>query len=229
MHAFYSVMGGMLGTLCRLIPSIGIALILWAFLLQLIALPLSLKQLKNRRILKILYPQIVSLSKKQSDPKLFRQELAKLYHLHGYVPLGGILHLALQVLFLIGLYGALCAPAQFIPGSSNIYHFLWASDLSVSSRTLIETYGFLSLPALASLVFPIFAVFTLSFQLKRIEPINPLQKRKADLILYLFLFIAAVLCPQGLSLYFIAQGLLNAFILTVLDEIMERSLFKQKA
>lgn len=218
----------MLGTLCRLIPSIGIALILWACLLQIVALPLSMKQLKNKRILKALYPQIVQLARQQKDPKLFRKELSKLYQHHGYMPWGGILHLLLQAVVMVGLYGALNASAQFIPGSSNLYCFLWVPDLSVSSRALIETYGFLSLPALSSLVLPIFAVLTLYFQFKRIEPVNPLQKRKTDLILHFFLFIAATLCPQGLSLYFIAQGLWNAFVLTVMEEIIERFLLKQK-
>lgn len=112
--------------------SIGLAIILFGFLVKMVLYPLTKKSYKSMAAMKDLQPEMKELQEKyKDDPKKQQKATMKLYKEAKVNPLGGCLPNLLQLPILITLW-------RFFQNSILIRQeeFLWASDLSAPDYIL---------------------------------------------------------------------------------------------
>ncbi len=115
MQFIYTVFGYPLGWimwLCyKIIPSYGVALILFTLITKLLLLPLSVKQKKATAKMALYQPKINEINKKYANDKQKQQEaLMKLYEEEGYNPMSGCLPALIQFPILFGLIDVVYKP-----------------------------------------------------------------------------------------------------------------------
>lgn len=112
--------------------SIGLAIILFGFLVKMVLYPLTKKSYKSMAAMKELQPKMKEIQEKyEDDPKKQQEATMKLYKEAGVNPLGGCLPNLLQLPILITLW-------RFFQNSILIRQeeFLWANDLSAPDYIL---------------------------------------------------------------------------------------------
>ena len=93
----------------------GLALILFALLLKLILLPLSMKSKKSMMKISRVSPKMKALEAKYGDDKAkYQQEVMKLYKEEGVNPTGGCLWSFIPLLLLIPLYQVVRQPMVYL-------------------------------------------------------------------------------------------------------------------
>ncbi len=92
----------------KVIPSWGIAIIIFSLLLKLALFPFTHKSFESASKMQKLQPKLKEVQKKyKHDPKLLQAETSKLYKEHGVNPFGGCLPLFIQLPILYALYPVL--------------------------------------------------------------------------------------------------------------------------
>ena len=87
------------------IPNYGVVIILFAFLVKMITLPLSIRQFKGMQAMKDLQPKIDEMKKKyKKDPQKLNAEMMKMYKANGVNPLSGCLPLLPQMPLFFALF-----------------------------------------------------------------------------------------------------------------------------
>ncbi|MBD3333800.1 membrane protein insertase YidC [candidate division GN15 bacterium] len=87
------------------IGNYGMVIIVFAFLVKLITLPLSLKSFKSMQAMKELQPKMEEMRKKfKKDPQKLNQEMMKLYKKHGVNPMSGCLPILPQMPLFIAMF-----------------------------------------------------------------------------------------------------------------------------
>lgn len=80
------------------IPNYGVVIILFALLVKIITLPLSMKSFKSMNAMKELQPRLEELKKKhKKNPQALNSEMMKLYKEHGVNPISGCLPMLPQM------------------------------------------------------------------------------------------------------------------------------------
>ncbi len=80
------------------VPNYGLVIILFAFLVKILTLPLSMKSFKSMNAMKEVQPQLEEIKKKHGkDPQLMQKETMKLYKEHGVNPISGCLPMLPQM------------------------------------------------------------------------------------------------------------------------------------
>ncbi len=86
-------------------PNYGVVIILFALLIKIITLPLSMKQYKSMNAMKELAPKIEELKKRlKNNPQQINTETMKMYKEHGVNPLSGCLPLLAQMPLFIAMF-----------------------------------------------------------------------------------------------------------------------------
>ncbi len=89
----------------NIIPNYGIVIILFALLVKLITLPLSLKSFKSMQAMKDIQPKLEELKKRhKKDPAALNKEMMKLYKKHGVNPISGCLPMLPQMPLFFALF-----------------------------------------------------------------------------------------------------------------------------
>jgi len=87
------------------IPNYGIVIILFALMVKIITLPLSMKSFKSMQAMKELQPKIEEIKKRhKKDPQKVNQETMKMYKAHGVNPLSGCLPMLPQMPLFFALF-----------------------------------------------------------------------------------------------------------------------------
>lgn len=87
------------------IPNYGYVIILFALLVKIITLPLSLKSFRSMNAMKELQPKIEELKTRyKKNPQAMNSEMMKLYKKHGVSPMSGCLPILLQMPLFFGLF-----------------------------------------------------------------------------------------------------------------------------
>ncbi|MFQ5453275.1 MAG: YidC/Oxa1 family insertase periplasmic-domain containing protein, partial [Candidatus Zixiibacteriota bacterium] len=87
------------------IPNYGLVIILFAFLVKVITLPLSMKSFKSMNAMKELQPKIEELKKKhKNNPQALNSEMMKMYKTHGVNPISGCLPMLPQMPLFFALF-----------------------------------------------------------------------------------------------------------------------------
>ncbi|UCC45420.1 MAG: membrane protein insertase YidC [Candidatus Zixiibacteriota bacterium] len=119
------------------IPNYGLVIILFAFLIKVVTLPLSLKSFKSMNAMKELQPRIEKLKEKhKKNPQALNQEMMKLYKKHGVNPLSGCLPILPQMPLLIALFRVFSSTILLRDAP-----FVWfIDDLSKGATGLTDPY-----------------------------------------------------------------------------------------
>ncbi len=224
MSILYNFFGSILYFIYQWVGNYGASILVFALFAKVITLPLAIKQTRSSQIMGALAPQQALLQKKYaSNKEKMNLELQKLYAKYRYNPLSGCFPLLIQLPILIGLYGVIRNPTQYVFSEAEYAlvskSFLWVKDLTVSTfQTYAET-GF-STASLLSLIIPLIAVvFTVIQQEQTSKNMSQQQGQKSMLIMTIVMIGYMTLSYQP------AHGLYWGFQ-TILGVIMTIIMFK---
>lgn len=115
-------LGYIMWAIYKLIPSYGVAILLFTIVTKILLFPLSVKQQKNQVMMSAFQPKLAELQKKYANNKeKFQEEQMKLYSEEGINPMGSCLPMLIQFPVLFGIIDVVYRPLR------HIMHF--SSDL----------------------------------------------------------------------------------------------------
>jgi len=119
------------------IPNYGVVIILFALLVKLLTLPLSMKSFKSMNAMKELQPKMEELKKKhKKNPQALNAEMMKLYKAHGVNPMSGCLPMLPQMPLFFALFSVFRSTILLRDAP-----FVWfISDLSRGASGLTDPY-----------------------------------------------------------------------------------------
>ena len=171
----------------------GYSIIIIAFLLQLLMLPLTLKSIRSSEAMKKIQPELKEIQRRYKDePQRLNKEMFALYKKHGANPMGGCLPLLIQLPVFIALFNALRTSWE-LHGASWA---LWIHDLSAKDPYYV-------LPILMGAIM----FFQMQLTMPQSAGNDPMQKSMKWMpIIFTFLFLSF---PAGLVLYWLTNSALN--------------------
>ncbi|MEE8149885.1 MAG: membrane protein insertase YidC, partial [candidate division Zixibacteria bacterium] len=124
------------------IPNYGLVIILFALLVKLITLPLSLKSFKSMQAMKDIQPKLEELKKRhKKDPQALNKEMMKLYKTHGVNPISGCLPILPQMPLFFALFSVF--RSTILLREAPFFWFI--DDLSRGASGLTDPYMLLVL------------------------------------------------------------------------------------
>lgn len=129
------------------VPNYGLVIILFALLIKLVTMPLSMKQFKSMNAMKELQPKIEELKKKhKKDPQALNRETMKLYKAHGVNPLSGCLPMLPQLPIFFAMFSVIRSTILLRDAP-----FVWfINDLSLGAASFTDPYMILVLIMVAA-------------------------------------------------------------------------------
>jgi len=119
------------------IPNYGIVIILFALLVKIVTLPLSLKSFKSMHAMKELQPKIEELKKKhKKDAQKLNQETMKMYKAHGVNPISGCLPMLPQMPLIFALFSVFRSTILL----RDAPFFWFINDLSRGAQSFTDPY-----------------------------------------------------------------------------------------
>ncbi|MCB0727015.1 MAG: membrane protein insertase YidC [Ignavibacteriae bacterium] len=186
-----------------LIPSWGIVIILFAFLMKVVLNPLTKKQMESMKKMSQLNPKITHIREKyKDDPVKANQQIMKLYKEEKINPAGGCLPMLLQLPILYALFGVFNSTIELRNES-----FLWIKDLSSPDVILnlpfkIPIFGISQISGLA------LAMGITMFIQQKMTITDPKQKAMVY-IMPVMLTLLFFSFPAGLNLYYFMFNLFS--------------------
>jgi YidC/Oxa1 family membrane protein insertase len=169
------------------VPNYGMVIILFALLVKIITLPLSLKSFRSMNAMKELQPKIEELKKKhKKNPQALNAEMMKLYKAHGVNPMSGCLPMLLQMPLFFALFRVFRSTILLRNAP-----FVWfITDLSRGATSLTDPYIILVIIMVAS-----------QFISQRFTMTSTQQNKMLMYIFPLFMGWLLYRFPAGLVLY----------------------------
>jgi len=178
-----------------MVPNYGLVILLFAFLVKVVTLPLSLKSFKSMQGMKELQPKLEELKERhKKDAARLNQETMKLYKQHGINPLSGCLVMLPQMPLIIALFSVF--RATILLREAPFFWFI--DDLSRGAQSFTDPYMILVVLMVAAQFVSQKLTMTATQQNKMLLYILPV------IIGFLFRTVAA-----GLVLYWTAFSLLS--------------------
>lgn len=112
------------------IPNIGLAIILFTIVVNLLMLPLTIKQQKYSKLSARLQPEIQAVQKKYKDKKdtdsqmAMNQEIQMIYARYGVSPTGSCMYLLIQMPILFALYRVIYAIPAYVTKIGDTFRVL---------------------------------------------------------------------------------------------------------
>lgn len=224
MTFLYRFFGGIMHSLYNMCADYGLSIVLYAVIVKLITMPLTVKQYRSSQIMQMLQPAQELIQKKYAkDRTKQEEELQKLYKKYNYNPLSGCLPLLLQFPLIFGLWGALRDPVQYVFGSQEAFDavskaFLWIKQMNLSPVDLFKSQG-TSSEFLFSLIFPILSIgLTLVQQIQqnKKQPNQNQQTKSMTGFMTIFIGYLSFTFNQGIAIYWTLQtglGLIQNLIM----------------
>jgi len=194
----------LLPKLHNIFPNYGVVIILFAVLVKLITLPLSMKQFKSMQGMKDIGPKVEELKKKhKKDPQALQRETMKLYKAHGVNPMSGCLVMLPQMPLMIAMFRVFQATVLL-----RAEPFVWfVDDLSRGASGIMDPYIIL-------------VVFMVGTQLlSSILTMSGGQQQKV------FIYVFPVII--GVMLYSLPSGLILYWTIFSLMSLLDWFLFKR--
>lgn len=171
MTHLYALFGKVLFSIYSIVGDYGFSIVLFALFARLLLLPLTIKQTKSSQIMQVLNPEIQLIQEKyKNDKNKQGEEMWKVYEKYNYNPMSGCLPLFIQFPIIIGLFGCVRNPAEyvFIGGMGHVsLSFLWLDDLSKTAMEIIKAGGGLSAATMGALILPAIVVLFTYIQQKQ--------------------------------------------------------------
>ena len=121
--------------------SIGVAILVFTFIVKLAMLPLSIKQQKNSAKSAIFAPKVREIQQKyKNNQEKQQQELAKL-QAQGYSPMGGCGTMAITFLLLFGVLDVVYKPMTHIMHMGNTTQIMQESYYVSMTKIFVDEYG----------------------------------------------------------------------------------------
>lgn len=186
-----------------IIPSWGIVIIIFAFLMKVVLNPLTKTQMKSMKKMSQLNPKITAIREKfKDDPVKANQQIMKLYKEEKINPAGGCLPMLLQLPILYALFGVFNSTIELRNES-----FLWIKDLSSPDVILhlpfkIPIFGISQISGLA------LAMGVTMFIQQKMTVTDPKQKAMVY-IMPVMLTLLFFSFPAGLNLYYFMFNLFS--------------------
>lgn len=179
----------------KVIPNYGIVIILFAFIIKLITLPLSMKSFKSMQAMKDLQPKMKELQEKhKKNPQALNAEMMKLYKKHGVNPMSGCLPMLPQMPIFFAMFSVFQATI-LLRGAP----FFWfVNDLSRGASGFTDPYIILVVLMVAAQFISQYFTMASTQQNKALMYAMPLMM---GFFLYSF--------PAGLLLYWTMFSLLS--------------------
>lgn len=120
-----------------LLPNYGVVIIVFALLIKLITLPLSLKSFKSMAAMRELQPKLEELKKRfAKDPQGLNQAMMRLYKEHGVNPISGCLPMLPQMPLFFALFSVFRSTILLREAP-----FVWfIDDLSLGAQSFTDPY-----------------------------------------------------------------------------------------
>lgn len=120
-----------------IIPNYGLVIIIFALLVKLITLPLSMKSFKSMNAMKELQPKIDALKKKhEKNPQALNADMMKLYKAHGVNPISGCLPMLPQMPLFFALFSVFRSTI-LLRGAEFVF---FIDDLSRGASSFTDPY-----------------------------------------------------------------------------------------
>lgn len=104
----------------KLIGNYGLAVILFALLVKLLCMPLTIKSKKSMLKMSAMNAELQQLQKRYANNRVkLNEEMTKLYEKHGVSPTSGCLPQMIPLFIMMGLYYAVQQPLKFMLGFSD--------------------------------------------------------------------------------------------------------------
>lgn len=121
--------------------SIGVAILVFTFIVKLAMLPLAIKQQKNSAKSAIFAPKVREIQQKyKNNQEKQQQELAKLQQ-QGYSPMGGCGTMAITFLLLFGVLDVVYKPMTHIKHMGNTTQIMQESYYVSMTKIFVDEYG----------------------------------------------------------------------------------------
>ena len=121
----------------NIIPNYGVVIILFALLVKIVTLPLSLKSFRSMNAMKELQPKIEELkARHKKNPQAMNAEMMKLYKKHGVSPMSGCLPMLLQMPLFFALFSVFRSTILL----RDAPFFWFFTDLSRGAETFTDPY-----------------------------------------------------------------------------------------
>ena len=204
--------------LSTFIPSYGIIIIIFAFLVKLVLFPLTKSSYKNMARMRELQPKMQAIKEQHGDnPQKQQEAMMRMYKETGINPLGGCLPMLFQWPVIIALW-------QFFQQSIEIRQesFLWANDLSAPDVILGLPF---SIPFYGDYVAGFTALMAVSMVFQMRLQTNPASNPQAKVFMYvmpIMLFFFFNRLAAGLSLYYLCYNVLTAFQQQYINKSLEK-------
>ena len=112
--------GQLLQWLYSVVQNYGLAVIVFALLVKLVCIPLTIKSKKSMLAMTAMNAELQQLQKKYANNRVkLNEEMQKLYDKHGVNPMSGCLPQFIPLPIMMGLYYAVQQPLQYIVGLSR--------------------------------------------------------------------------------------------------------------
>lgn len=109
------------------IPNIGLAIILFTLIVNLILLPLTIKQQKSSKMMSIMNPELQKIQEKykgkrdEVSVRRMQAETSAVYKKYGTSPTGGCLYMVIQLPILFALYQVIYAVPAYVDSINSLY------------------------------------------------------------------------------------------------------------
>ena len=202
----------------------GIAIILFTFLVRIITLPLTVKQLKQMRAMTSLQPRLKEIQDRYArDRARISSETMRLYKEAGVSPFGCLGPMIIQMPILFGLFRVLLntlfsRPDNLVGFSEKLYSWIPAFPIHAAAP-LNSTFLWLDLAESdpTNLIMPVLVFVSTWVQQKMTmtPSTDPRQSGNQTMMLWLMPLMIAFFSfslPSGLALYWTASNLIGIVI-----------------
>jgi len=187
-----------------------VALILIAVIINVIILPLTISQRRSMRGMQEVQPKLKELQRQfKDDREKLAQAQMELYRQHGVNPLGGCLPIAIQMVVLFAMYGAIYGFIQ--THELDTARFLWIPSLGVCEPSPFCPAAKVGIPILNILM----VVMQFAYQKFATPPsADPQAQAMNQSMMFMPLMLAFIFVrmPSGLVLYYTTFTLVSVAV-----------------
>jgi len=199
--------------------SCGLAIIMVTLIVNIVILPLTIRQTRSMKAMQAIQPKLQEIQKKYAkDKQKLQQEMMKLYKEEGINPIGCAVPLLVQMPIIIGLYQGIMqalptTPERLIGLSKHVYDFPLVQDAVPPDSHFLGLD--LSQPNFI-MVLVIMASMWLSQKMstatKSTDPKQQQMQQMMQWMMPLFLGFIFLSLPSGLGLYIVVMSIFRMIV-----------------
>jgi len=195
--------------------SFGLAIIALTIIVNVLMLPLTLKQMRASVAMQQLQPKLAEIQKKYAkDKQKLAQEQMRLYRESGMNPAGCLVPMLIQMPIWIALFQSIILSLAVAPeGLLNLSKYLYPWPVIYSILPLSKDFLWLNL-AKPDMLLAILVGGTMWLQQKMVMPAtaDPRQQAQSRMMLWMMPLMFGFLClsfPSGLALFWVTSSVIR--------------------